>query len=132
MAVLAVIGLGSCRSNYSKREIIDIHNSKICFAWDGVYTGITPAANGPGIDIRLKINKDQSFEVRYEYLNKPNILFNRKGTFKWDDQGCVITLNIKDLPPHYYVIDKRLIQLDMKGNLITGKSADNYVLYKEQ
>jgi len=128
MAAIAIIGLGSCLSN---RGVADIHNSKISIDWDGVYTGTIPSASGTGINARLKLNKDQSFELRYEYLDRSDNLFNWTGSFKWDDTGNVITLDVTDVPPHYKVGENKLFQLDMKGKPISGKMADDYVLKKE-
>jgi uncharacterized lipoprotein NlpE involved in copper resistance len=127
-AALAIFGLGSCRSN---QRIVDIHNPKTNLDWGGVYTGTTPSASGPGIDVRLKLNSDQSFELSYKYLDRPNSTFNWTGSFQWDKKGSIITLNINEVPPHYKVAENMLIQLDMKGKPISGKLADNYVLKKE-
>jgi uncharacterized lipoprotein NlpE involved in copper resistance len=99
--------------------------------WNGVYTGTIPSASGPGIDVRLKLNDDQSFELNYKYLDRPDSPFNWTGSFKWDDTGSIITLDITDVPPHYRVGENKLIQLDMNGKQITGALADNYVLKKE-
>jgi uncharacterized lipoprotein NlpE involved in copper resistance len=97
----------------------------------GVYTGTIPSASGPGIDVRLKFNDDQNFELNYKYPDRPGSPFNWTGSFKWDDEGEIITLNITDAPPHYRVVPNRLIQLDMNGKRISGKLADSYVLKKE-
>jgi uncharacterized lipoprotein NlpE involved in copper resistance len=128
MAVFAIFVLGSCLSN---KGSVDTQNSRISLDWEGVYTGTIPAASGPGINVRLKINKDESFELNYEYLDKPENSFAWTGSFKWDDAGSIITLDIKDAPPHYKVTEGKLIQLDMEGKQITGNLADNYVLKKE-
>jgi len=128
MAALAISGLDSCRSN----QRVDIHNSKNSVDWDGVYTGTIPSASGTGINVRLKLNTDQSFELRYEYPDKSDKPFNWAGSFQWDVTGNIITLAVADAPPHYKVGENKLIQLDMKGKPISGKLADNYVLKKER
>jgi len=128
-AALAVLGLGSCAT--TNRKAADVHNSKDGLDWDGVYTGTIPAASGTGINVRLKISEDQSFELSYEYIDRPNLPVNRTGVFKWDSSGEIITLNINDLPPYYKVGENKLIQLDLKGKKITGLLADDYVLKKE-
>jgi uncharacterized lipoprotein NlpE involved in copper resistance len=117
MAVLTIFGLGSCLA-------------KTSLDWAGVYTGTIPSAGGSGIDVRLKINKDETFELSYKYLDRPpENSFISTGSFKWDD-GNTITLDIKDTPSHYKVAKNKLIQLDMSGKPITGNLADNYVLTK--
>jgi len=129
MVALVISGLGSCLSN---RGLNDGNNSKNCLDWEGVYTGTIPSASGPGIDVRMRLNQDESFVLRYEYLDRPDKQVNWTGSFKWDKKGNIITLNIKDVPPHYKVAENELIQLDMKGRPVSGNLADNYVLKKEQ
>jgi uncharacterized lipoprotein NlpE involved in copper resistance len=128
MAVFAIFGLSSCRSN---GKVVDIHNARISLDWTGVYTGTIPAADGPGINVRLKLNIDQSYELQYKYIDRPNSLYNWTGSFQWDNKGNTVILDLKDGPPYYKVVQNALIQMDMKGNQIKGKLANNYVLKKE-
>jgi uncharacterized lipoprotein NlpE involved in copper resistance len=127
MGAVVICGLSSC---LPKRGIVDTHNSKISLDWEGVYTGTIPSASGPGIDVRLKLNMDQSFELTYEYLDRDNEPFNWTGSFQWDDTGNIITLGIEDVPSYYKVAENKLIQLDMEGEPISGELADNYELKK--
>ncbi|MDR2941836.1 MAG: copper resistance protein NlpE [Treponema sp.] len=129
-AAVAIFGLSSCLSNKGT----DIHNSRISLDWDGVYTGTIPSASGTGINVRLRLNRDQSFELNYIYIDRLDGQFKRTGTFNWDEAGNVIKLDINndDVSPYYKPIEGKLIQLDMKGKPIKGKLADNYVLNKEQ
>jgi len=128
MAVSAIFGLSSCRSN---GKVVDINNARISLDWAGVYTGTIPAADGEGINVRMKLNKNNTYELTYEYIGKPNNTFTFPGSFRWDDTGNIIHIEIADAPSYYKVAENKLIQLDMKGKLITGILADNYVLKKE-
>jgi uncharacterized lipoprotein NlpE involved in copper resistance len=129
IAALVIFGSGSCLSN---KMIDKDHNARNSLDWDGVYTGTIPSASGPGIDVRLRLNNDQSFELNYKYLDRTGSPVNWTGSFKWDDTGSIITLDVIDAPPHYRVAQNKLTQLDMKGKRISGKLADNYVLNKER
>jgi copper homeostasis protein (lipoprotein) len=129
LASLVIPGLGSCLSN---RGLNDTHNSRNSLDWEGVYTGTIPSASGSGIDVRLKLNTDQSFELGYEYIGRSDSTFNRTGSFQWDKKESIIILKIDDdVPPYYKVAENMLIQLDMKGKTISGNMAENYVLKKE-
>jgi len=128
LAALVVSGLGSCLTNQGP---VDTHNSRISLDWDGVYAGTIPAADGPGIDVRIKLNRDQSFEMTYVYLERSGSPLSWAGSFQWDNTGSIITLDVDNNTPKYYkVAENMLIQLDMKGKLIKGKLADNYKLKK--
>jgi len=127
IVLLLTIGLGACQS------VDSAHNSRNSLDWQGVYTGVIPAADTSGIDVRITLNPDQTYELRYEYLDRANSVFTGKGKFEWDKAGNVIildTLDGKSFPPYYGVGENILIQLDMKGKKITGNLANNYVLKK--
>jgi len=125
-----VIGLGSCQSN-KNAHIYDIHTSWDSVSWGGIYTGVVPARRGPGTDVQIVLNYDETFELSYRTVgDKIDSTVTRKGTFDWDDTGSMITLNVDSFPPYYWVGSNELTQLDMKGKRRTGKQADNYKLKK--
>jgi uncharacterized lipoprotein NlpE involved in copper resistance len=130
----AVFGLSvfqqGCQQGPSK-AVDAAHNARNSLNWDGVYAGTIPAASGPGINVQLTLHTDETYELRYEYVDKPDI-FTAKGSFKWADTGDIIKLDARDLPPYYKVSENFLIQLDMQGELITGSLADHYILRKIQ
>jgi len=128
LAAIAMLGLGSCLSS---RGIDNPNNAKNSIDWDGVYEGTIPTASGSGINVSMELNKDQTFEMSYEYIGKDQEPTLWKGNFKWDDTGNIVILDIKDSVPIYYkAVEHRLIQLDMKGKEIKGALADDYVLNK--
>jgi copper homeostasis protein (lipoprotein) len=129
MAALAIFGLGFCLSN---KGAVDSHISKNSLDWAGVYTGTIPAASASGINVRLQLNKDNTYELTYDYIDRPGNSFTNTGSFKWNDTGDIINLGIAETPSYYQTAKNKLIQLDMEGKLITGKLADNYVLTKER
>jgi uncharacterized lipoprotein NlpE involved in copper resistance len=125
----AIFGLGSCLSNSGA---VDDHNSKTSLDWAGVYTGTIPSASGSGINVLMKLNKDNTYELTYDYIDRPASSFTFTGSFSWDNMGNNIHIEIADAPSYYRVGENKLIQLDMEGKLITGKLADNYVLTKQR
>jgi len=128
-AIMIIFGLSSCATN---KGIDAAHNSKNSLDWAGVYTGTIPAADGPGINVRLRLNSDQSYALSYDYLERPNSRFDFTGSFKWDNKGNTVILDVKDMPSYYKVVENALIQLDMKGKEIKGSLANDYVLKKER
>ena len=127
--VCLVFAVNACLSN---RPIDAAHNSRNSLNWEGVYTGVIPAASGPGINVRLTLHTDETYEIHYRYIDRQDSDFAETGTFKWNKAGSAITLDAADFPPHYTVGENTLIQLDMSGKPITGSLADNYVLRKMQ
>jgi copper homeostasis protein (lipoprotein) len=127
-AILIISGLCSCATNKG----LDTHNSKNSLDWAGVYTGTIPSASGTGINVRLRLNADQTYTLSYDYIDRPNSQFECTGSFKWDKKESTVILDVKDIPSYYKVIENALIQLDMKGKQIKGNLADDYVLKKER
>jgi beta-lactamase class A/heat shock protein HslJ len=104
-------------------------NSMTSLDWDGTYEGILPCADCEGIKTVIKLNKDQTYSLQLNYLGKDNKTFESIGTFCWDQSGNKIILDNIDTK-FYWVGENKITQLDNKGNRVTGKLADTYVLLK--
>jgi uncharacterized lipoprotein NlpE involved in copper resistance len=128
VAVLSFFGLGACGS--TGKAIDAAHNSRNSVNWAGVYRGVIPAADGPGINVGITLGNDGTYSIGYQYIDRGEEVFTKNGTFQWNDAGSAIILDVKDMSPHYQVGENILIQLDMNGKKITGALADNYVLKK--
>jgi len=132
-----VFGLFACAPN-QPTEPTDTNNgsenspdSETNPDWAGVYTGEIPAASGPGINVTITLRNDLTYEVLYQYVDRPDGDSTTTGTFKWDKDTGIITLDDTSIPPYYQVGENNLTQLDTEGNPITGPLADNYVLRKQ-
>lgn len=124
--------LASCQSTESPRKIPDIHTARISVDWNGTYYGEIPTASGSGMIVRITLNEDEFYELQYHYIDRPEILYKVSGPFSWHSDGATITLEgLDNYPKYYWVSSGYMIQLDMKGERITGALADNYVLRKE-
>jgi uncharacterized lipoprotein NlpE involved in copper resistance len=118
---------------YRETESLTDHaadSSRNSVDWEGMYTGVIPAASSSGIEVTMTLNDNLTFELQYKYLDKSEEIFTQSGTFKWNNTGNTIILDITNYPPYYMVGEKMLIQLDMEGNRITGNLAENYILEK--
>jgi uncharacterized lipoprotein NlpE involved in copper resistance len=129
VVVFLITGIISCTSNKTPR-IPDYHTPEISMSWSGVYTGIIPAADCPGIDVQLTLNYNGTFALQYLYIDRGDSILIHQGLFTWDKTGSIVILDIENFPPYYMVAQGRLIQLDMQGKRITGDLADHYILEK--
>ncbi|WP_228433666.1 copper resistance protein NlpE [Chryseobacterium polytrichastri] len=112
-------------------EAVDAaHNSQNSLDWSGTYEAVVPCADCPGIKTSLTLNKDKTFSITEEYIDR-NSKNNDKGTFDWDTTGSVITLNGKSAKYKYKVGENKLFQLDMDGKEIDGPNKDLYVFHKK-
>lgn len=106
------------------------HNSQNSLDWNGTYEAVVPCADCPGIKTSLTLNKDKTFTITEEYIER-NSKNNDKGTFDWDATGSVITLNGKSAKYKYKVGENKLFQLDMDGKEIDGPNKDLYIFHKK-
>lgn len=107
-------------------------NSQNSLDWKGMYKGVTPCADCEGIETEIVLNADLTFTLKSKYLGKGDgKIFQEAGSFVWDKTGGIISLEgLKGRPSQYKVGENRLIQLDMKGKVISGDLAEKYVLTK--
>lgn len=106
------------------------HTSNNSLDWDGIYRGILPCADCPGIKTTIYLNRDLTYVRKSKYMDRPAPEQEEKGQFTWDTDGQTITLDAGGQPAKYAVGENTLTQLDMNGAKITGSLAANYVLSK--
>ena len=101
--------------------------------WAGKYKGTMPCADCDGIQTKLELNSDKTFELSREYLGKKNTeqKSKEKGSFTFDAKNpSIISLGAPENRKIF--IGENYIQfLDEDGNKITGPMADLYKLTKD-
>ncbi|MDR0797052.1 MAG: copper resistance protein NlpE [Tannerella sp.] len=117
----------------NEQEVIvlnDSHNAQNSLDYEGTYVGVMPSADGMEMIVTIRLGKD-TYIKQTVYMGKEGV-FEDQGSYTWDAEGFIITLNgITDAPDKYFVGENRIFQLDMEGNRITGMFADKYVLHKQ-
>ncbi len=106
------------------------HNSENSLDWYGTYEAVVPCADCPGIKTVLTLNKDRTFTISEEYLERKT-KSDDKGTFEWDAAGRVVTLKGKTASYKYKVGENNVTQLDMSGQPIDGPNKKLYVFTKK-
>jgi len=88
------------------------HNSRNSLDWAGVYEGVMPCADCPGIQTRLTLNGDQTYELSTLYLDRENTARIVRGRFSWQPNGNAITLDAQRGGQQFMVGEGRLAQLE--------------------
>lgn len=109
-------------------EVTDMHNAENSLDYDGTYTGTFPAADCPGIKTTLTINKDKTFELVSEYIDRENSTFKEYGTYTVE--GNLMTLVNGNDKQYYKIGENTLTALDSDKKEITGDLAKHYILHK--
>jgi len=68
------------------------HNSRNSLDWAGTYAGALPCADCPGVQARLRLNRDETYELSIQYLERDKAPSQVRGRFTWQANGNAITL----------------------------------------
>ncbi|MEG1545899.1 MAG: copper resistance protein NlpE [Bacteroides sp.] len=116
-------------SNVDSTEVVDMHNAENSLDYQGTYKGTLPAADCPGIETTLTLNKDNSFTLQSVYIDRKTT-FDEKGTYAIIDN--IITATTDDGETKYYKVgENHLKMLNADKEEVTGELAESYTLKKE-
>jgi NlpE N-terminal domain/Domain of unknown function (DUF4377)/META domain len=93
----------------------DGHNSRNALDWPGTYSGVTPCADCPGIELKLTLRIDGSYELSTRYQDRQPAPQTVSGRFSWDAGGSIITLDAAGSGQRFRVGEGRLLQLNHDG-----------------
>lgn len=108
----------------------DMHTSENALDWNGTYEGVIPCADCPGIETKLTLKEDKTYELSVLYQGREKQPTLTKGTFSFDESGSIITLNKNGNNTSYKVKEGCLAMLDADGKEIEGGLKANYILNK--
>ncbi len=106
--------------------LADSHTSQNSLDWAGVYEGVLPCADCPGIKTRLTLNHDGTYERVMQYLER-QAAETVRGRFTWQANGNAITLDEHGGGQQYAVGEGRVTLLYRDGGT-GGAPAPNMVL----
>src|SRR5690554_5154980 len=106
LIVMVIAMLSGCnankRNNNTRSSGIEAadpaHNSQNSLDWAGVYKGLTPCADCPGIEDEIRLNEDLTYERLMVYLESDDSRFSDHGRFEWDESGGKVRLTSADSP----------------------------------
>ena len=135
IAVALMMALVSCGGGSKKSQPAqssnDVHTSQNSLDYEGTYIGKLPAASGGGMDVKITLTKDGTYEKEVTYEKEPHNVFETYGKFAWNSEGNTITLEGEEKPNQYFVGENTLTHLDVNGKRIEGDLAKDYVLKKQ-
>src|SRR5690625_4539143 len=98
--------------------------------WAATYHGTLPCADCDGIDTKMTLLEDGTYELTTRYLGKSDEYHRESGTFSWSEEGDRIQLEIEDgsRSPYYLLEENKFIHLDLDANRLTSALAHHYIL----
>ena len=130
LSVVSVLLFVSCGNSNTS---VTSDNSQNSLDWEGVYSNVVPCADCEGIQTTIVLNKDMTYKRISRYLGKDMNFFTEEGSFSWDKEGAIITLeeiNKDESPSKYLVGENKLVQYDMDGNSMEESIQKKYSLEK--
>ena len=109
----------------------DMHTAETSLDYQGTYTGTLPAADCPGIEVRLELKPDGTYTQHLKYIDR-DTEFDEKGTYTVKENLLTLTLSDGGQPEYYKVEENRVRRLDAEKQPVTGALAENYVLQKNK
>lgn len=94
----------------------------------GTYAGTVPCADCEGIEYRLQLNPDFTWEDSRVYRGESEEPVERNGTFGFDESGRIVLDDDDDGFRYFKKTGRGLVLLDVEGREITGNLAARYVL----
>ena len=111
----------------------DMHNSENSLDWPGKYTGILPCWEGcDGYKHTIEIREDNSYTLWLQQLGQEKEPREFSGSFAWDEDNQVITLDALGDHLKFRVMENMLQKLDKFGNEEKGAPQARYFLHKVQ
>lgn len=118
--------------NTRKEQETDIiqDQTEQLFLYTGTYKGTIPAADCPGIDVTLTVNKDNTFQSKFVYQER-NVTFEDQGLYTVNDS--ILTMIGENADTTFYkATGKSLIILDQNQQEIPDDLGKLYILNKQQ
>lgn len=137
--LVSALLMGACSGNAPKKSADngrtteqtalapDMHTAETSLDYVGTYTGTFPAADCPGIEVRLTLHPDGHYTQHLTYIDRDSE-FDEKGCYVVD--GNLLIMNNKDDVSYYKVEENRLRRLDADRRQISGPLAACYILQK--
>jgi len=144
LTAMAALTLWGCGGKHEKAGTAGGGNNNIAAVADvksgkmkdagfyGTYKGTLPCADCGGIRTTLKINGDTTYELRSEYLDKKDTVFEESGVYRIVSGNVIeLTTPSSGERTYYKILDGAVAMSDSTGNTTTGELAAHYVLKKQ-
>ena len=105
----------------------DMHTAETSLDYTGTYTGVLPAADCPGIEVRLTLGDDGRYTLDEQYIDR-DTRFHTAGRYTVREN--LLTLDGADGATYYRIEEHRQRMLTPERQPDTGELADRYVLTK--
>lgn len=134
LAIFSVSFLFSCQSGHTpdgKAGSADTLTRSDVF--NGLYTGVIPCADCPGIQVRINFLPDSTYSETMNYLERVSVFSD---TGRWRKSDSIVTIfasadSGRGVRQFKILSDSSIIFLDGDGKIISGPLQSNYILRRK-
>ena len=113
-------------------QVVDHHNSRNSLDWMGVYRGVLPCADCPGIEHELTLSADGGYRLATRYLERQTEPTVVNGRFQWNEQGSHIQLDAAGEHAWYQVREGALLRGYADGSWPSGAQIETMTLTQQR
>ena len=129
---IALLTYTSCSHKTSGKISSDNASNEKTEDIGGVYAGLLPCADCPGIETTLTINPDNSFEISQVYIDRDSVPFISSGKITKGDKDNIWVFKNRYNETFYQFEDSVLIMLNKDKERIKGLLEEHYILKKKE
>lgn len=133
LAIVALLSFTACKKTDSMAtETPKADSTQVTRTVSGMYEGVLPCADCPGIETTLSFDNDSNVSKTVLYQDSKGAAETEKG--KWKLNGPYVEVTFKDNQTEFYLIktDSTIAILDQDKKEIQSELASHYILSKEK
>ncbi len=130
MATIALTTTTHCSKKTTGKVTSTSESEQLQVDMTGIYSGLLPCADCPGIETTLTINPDNTYEIAQVYTEKDSVPFISSGLIKKGEKGKIWVFKSRYNETFYQFEDSVLIMLNQKE--IDGLLEQHYILKKKE
>lgn len=108
--------------------VADTHTAETALDYQGVYKGVLPAADCPGIEVTLTLYDNGTYNENDNYIDRQ--AFEEKGGYEVKDNLLILTPADGEGVSYYRIEENQLRRLGADKQPVTGEMAERFILTK--
>lgn len=133
LVFVALLSLTACKKTANTAsESTSIDSTQVTRTVSGMYEGVLPCADCPGIETSLAFNNDATVSKTILYQDRDKTSETEKGN--WKLNGPYVEVTFADNQKEFYLIktDSTIAVLDQDKKEVQSELASHYILSKEK
>ena len=132
IASILLITTSQCSRKTSGKVISNHESEESQNDMTGIYTGVLPCADCPGIETTITVHSDNSYEIAQVYTDKDSVPYISSGLIEEGEKENIWVFKSRYHEVFYQNEDSALRMLNLSQKETEGQPEQNYVLKKKE